>query len=99
MRMTSKGQVTVPKEFRDDLELKPGTEVGFDRNDRGEIVLVNLDKRKGESAGQRLVRQLLEFGDKARREGWLNDMSTDEIMDMTRGPDRDGNARRLKHHS
>lgn len=56
MRVTSKGQVTVPKEIRDNLSLKPGSEVGIERNERGEFVLVNLDARRNENAGERLVR-------------------------------------------
>lgn len=37
--MTIKGQVTVPKRVRDALKLVPGSQVRFDVNDRGEVVL------------------------------------------------------------
>lgn len=86
MRITSKGQVTVPKDIRDNLGLKPGSEVGIERNERGEFVLVNLDARRNECAGERLVRQLTELGERARREGWASGLTTEEIMEMTRGP-------------
>ncbi len=89
MRVTSKGQVTVPKEIRDNLGLKPGSEVGIERNERGEFVLVKLDARRNENAGERLVRQLEELGERARREGWASLLTTDEIMEMTRGSSDD----------
>lgn len=31
MRVTTNGQVTIPKEIRDHLGFKPGSEVGFER--------------------------------------------------------------------
>lgn len=37
--MTSKGQITVPKDVRDDLGLAPGARVSFTRNADGDFVL------------------------------------------------------------
>lgn len=37
--VTSKGQITVPKDVRDDLGLTPGTKVTFTRNADGDYVL------------------------------------------------------------
>ena len=37
--MTSKGQVTIPREVRDDLGLTRGTRVSFTRNTEGDYVL------------------------------------------------------------
>ncbi len=37
--MTSKGQITIPKNVRDALRLTPGTKVSFTRNDDGDFVL------------------------------------------------------------
>jgi AbrB family looped-hinge helix DNA binding protein len=88
MRVTSKGQVTIPKEVRDALGIAPGTDVGF-REEEGKIILVNKDEQTDESRGERMVRLLVEFGDRMRREGRLNDLTTDEIMEMTRGPKDD----------
>ncbi len=92
MRVTSKGQVTIPKAVRDKLGIAPGTDVGFSED--GALIVLNQDEVvDGESRGERIARKLLEFGDKARTEGWLNDLTTDEIMEMTRGPRDERNAR------
>jgi AbrB family looped-hinge helix DNA binding protein len=37
--MTSKGQITIPKEIRDELGLEPGTKVSFVRLGPGEVRL------------------------------------------------------------
>ncbi|NKE09826.1 MULTISPECIES: AbrB/MazE/SpoVT family DNA-binding domain-containing protein [Kocuria] len=37
--MTSKGQITIPKDIRASLGLTPGTRVTFTRNHAGEIVM------------------------------------------------------------
>jgi AbrB family looped-hinge helix DNA binding protein len=86
MKLTSKCQMTVPKEVRESLGLGPGSDVGIERNAAGEYVLVNLDARKTDDPGRELVRKLKEIGERARREGWHSGLGTDEIMDLTRGP-------------
>lgn len=85
MRVTSKGQVTIPKDVRDALGIGPGSDVGF-REEEGKIVLVKNDEPRGESDGAALARKLMELGERARREGWASGLTTDEIMEMTRGP-------------
>ena|SRR5215204_1063021 len=90
MRVTSKGQVTIPKDVRDALGIAPGTDVGFQEED-GKIVLINKDEQAEESRGARMVRLMVEFGDRMRREGRLNNLTTDEIMEMTRGYSEDVN--------
>ncbi|MBA4544472.1 AbrB/MazE/SpoVT family DNA-binding domain-containing protein [Thermoactinomyces daqus] len=44
-RLTSKGQVTIPKNIRKELGLETGDRLAFGKNERGEIVLrkANLD--------------------------------------------------------
>jgi antitoxin PrlF len=37
--MTSKGQITVPKEVRDALQLKAGTKIQFQVTEKGEIIM------------------------------------------------------------
>jgi AbrB family looped-hinge helix DNA binding protein len=73
MRVTEKGQVTIPKELRDALGIGAGTEVEFER--RKDAIVV----RKSTSApsrGRRLAERLRGRGDVA--------MTTDEIMALTR---------------
>ncbi|HMI80423.1 MAG TPA: AbrB/MazE/SpoVT family DNA-binding domain-containing protein [Solirubrobacterales bacterium] len=78
MRITSKGQVTIPKELRDEFGFLPGTEVEFVA-ERGQI---EIRKLKGAQArGQKIVEDL------KRASGGDIKMSTEEIMRLTRGED------------
>lgn len=74
IRVTEKGQVTIPKELRDELGIGAGSEVGFERLDDAIVIRKVSD---GHGRGARLVDQLRGRGDVA--------MSTDEIMALTRG--------------
>lgn len=76
MRVTAKGQITIPQEIRERLGLLPRTEVDFAV--RGDV----LELRKAVTAahgGRQLVEQM-------RGRGTVR-MSTDEIMALTRGHD------------
>jgi AbrB family looped-hinge helix DNA binding protein len=74
MRLTEKGQVTIPQAVRDELHLRPGDEVDFVVDGDG----ARLVRRAGApSRGHRLVAKLRARGDVP--------MSTDEIMALTRG--------------
>ncbi|MEQ1864328.1 MAG: AbrB/MazE/SpoVT family DNA-binding domain-containing protein [Micropepsaceae bacterium] len=73
--VTSKGQVTIPKLMRDHLGVKPGTEVDFQINAAGEVVLVAKGKRR-KSRFAHLV---------GSAKGKGPNMTTDEIMALTRG--------------
>lgn len=84
MRMTSKGQVTIPKEIRDKLGIGSGSDIGF-AEEGGQVVILNNDDQHAESDGQTLVRQLKALGKKARREGFWSGLTGDQIMEMTRG--------------
>ena len=76
MRMTSKGQVTIPVAFRDKLGLLPWAEVEFELD--GDSVRV---RRK---AGTKLRgRRLLDAMRRAPRP--KPGMTTDQLMAMTRG--------------
>ena len=75
MRITSKGQVTIPAEIRDRAGLLPHTEVDFVFD--GRTVRIVRRKRSKSSRGARLVAHLRGRGDVA--------MSTDQIMALTRG--------------
>ena len=74
MRVTEKGQVTIPKPLRDALGIGAGTEVEFER--RKDTIIVR--KVGGPTArGRRVAERLRGRGDVR--------LSTDEIMALTRG--------------
>ena len=74
MRMTAKGQVTIPQEIREKLGLLPNSEVEFQL----ERDAVRIRKaRRTSRRGQQLIRRL-------RGAGTVR-MSTDEILALTRG--------------
>jgi len=80
MRITSKGQVTIPIAIREKVGLMPNTEVEF-AIEGGEVVIRKLrrGKRGGKlSRGERLVAHLRAHRGSGR-------MTTDEIMALTRG--------------
>jgi AbrB family looped-hinge helix DNA binding protein len=78
MRITTKGQVTIPQEIRDALGLLPHTEVTFD------IVEGEARLRKAKRSSKRLSR-----GDGViahlRTSAASNKLTTDEIMALMRG--------------
>lgn len=78
MRITSKGQVTIPKEIRDEFGLLPGTEVEFVAE--GDQVQVRK-LEGGRDRGKEIVDHL------RRASGGDIHLSTEEIMRMTRGED------------
>jgi AbrB family looped-hinge helix DNA binding protein len=78
MRMTVKGQVTIPIEMREKLGLLPNSEVEFALV--GDSIRIRKAKGKpGRSRGQRLLALMR----RAPKPG----MTTDELMAMTRGED------------
>ena len=75
MRITSKGQVTIPIHIRERAGLMPNTEVEF-QFDGNFVRLVAVTPTKS-TRGNRLVTRLRGRGDVA--------MTTDAIMALTRG--------------
>jgi AbrB family looped-hinge helix DNA binding protein len=80
MRVTEKGQVTIPKEIRDRLKIGPGSEVDFIADDKGARLVVVAEGRSVSDD---------DF------ETWLNSvtgtfdtqgMTSDEYMEWLRGP-------------
>jgi AbrB family looped-hinge helix DNA binding protein len=74
MRLTSKGQVTIPLEIREQLGLMPQTEVEFEVD--GDAVKMRK-VRQSRRRGREIVNGLRGRGN-AR-------LSTDEILALTRG--------------
>jgi len=73
MRVTEKGQVTIPKDLRDELGIGAGTEVAFHRADDA-IVVRKVEG--GSKRGREVVDRLRGRGDVR--------LSTEEIMALTR---------------
>jgi AbrB family looped-hinge helix DNA binding protein len=76
VRITSKGQVTIPQAVREAAGLLPNTEVDF-VIDEGTVTIVKSKGSKRPTRGARAVQQL-------RRHGRRVSMTTDEIMALTR---------------
>lgn len=74
MKVTEKGQVTIPKPLRDALGIGAGSEVEFERSDD---TIVVRKAAAGPTRGHRLTERLRGRGDVS--------MTTDEIMALTRG--------------
>jgi AbrB family looped-hinge helix DNA binding protein len=74
MRLTSKGQVTIPLEIREQIGLLPLSEVEFEVD--GDAVKIRK-ARHSRTRGQALVDRM--------RGRATNRMTTDEILALTRG--------------
>ena len=81
MRITAKGQVTIPQDVRERAGLMPGTDVEFNI-EAGVVRLVKVRKGAGRrTRGQKLVDNLRGRGDFK--------MTTDEVIALMRGPSAD----------
>ncbi len=74
MRVTSKGQVTIPQKVREQLGITPGSEVAFELDERG-ARLVRLSPGEGKALAGRM------------RGRATVAMSTEDIMALTRDDD------------
>lgn len=74
MKVTTKGQVTIPMEIREHLGIRPGSEVEF--KVEGNVVRI-IPVRGSKTRGRALIAKM-------RGRATAN-MSTDEIMKLTRG--------------
>ncbi len=74
MRVSEKGQITIPKDLRDALGIGAGTVVDIELKDLSIVIRKVSD---GPTRGRQLADRLRGGGDVA--------MSTDEIMALTRG--------------
>jgi AbrB family looped-hinge helix DNA binding protein len=82
MRITSKGQVTIPEAIRRDAGMLPGTEVEFVRDTAGDVRLLKQGRKKNGTTSRE--RRLGEALDRLRGSATIR-MSTEEIMALTRG--------------
>ena len=72
MRVTTKGQVTIPQHIREKLEIMPSTEIDF-LEEKGRVYIV----KKPGNRNKRNFRKLKGIA--------TVKMTTDEIMALTRG--------------
>ena len=75
MKITTKGQVTIPQNLREKTGMMPGSEVEFFEKD-GEL---RLRKIEGSGRGEALVKRMTNRGNVK--------LTTDEILALTRGSD------------
>jgi AbrB family looped-hinge helix DNA binding protein len=82
MRVTTKGQVTIPKEVRDRLGIEPGSEVDFVVTN-GVVTLVSVEN---EEAAKRRANSIRAWADRVAGTIDLGGKTTDEYMEWLRGP-------------
>jgi AbrB family looped-hinge helix DNA binding protein len=75
VRITSKGQVTIPIEIREELGLLPNTEVIFELD--GDAVRITKASRPNRSRGRQIVEHTRGRG--------TGTMTTDQLMRLLRG--------------
>lgn len=83
-RLTSKSQVTVPKDVRLSLGVKPGDSIEFIRDDDGRISIVKGEEPKDETREQRRARIRAAI-ESVRGSIDLGGLTTDEYMREIRG--------------
>jgi len=79
MRVTTKGQVTIPQEIREKLRIFPGTEVEFVVHGDSAKLVKAKNKKGKRSRGEEIVARLTGKGTANR------DLTTDEILALMRG--------------
>lgn len=79
MKITSKGQVTIPQDIREKAGLLPHGEVEFVLRDNGEVVIRPVPVKTGG------VREAFERVRGSANAAPFKDMSTDEFMNFLRG--------------
>jgi AbrB family looped-hinge helix DNA binding protein len=88
MRITAKGQVTIPQDVREQAGLMPGTDVEFKLEAGGVRLVKTKPGPRRKTRGQKLVARL-------RGKGEFK-MTTDEVLALMRGPRADKDKPRRK---
>lgn len=79
MRITSKGQVTIPQNIRNQAGLQPLSEVTFELRSNGEVLIKPL------SSSQSSLRTALQKVRGSANAAQFKGMGTDEFMQFLRG--------------
>ncbi len=82
MRVTTKGQVTIPKDIRDRLGIVPGSEVDFVESG-GVVALVTLEN---DDAVERRANSIRAWATRTGGTLDLGGMTADEYFEWIRGP-------------
>lgn len=82
MRMTSKGQVTIPKHIREKLGVQPGDDIGF-REEGPAMIVEKLEDTPFVNKGLLLAKHLLGKGPMLREGRPM--MTSEEVIELTRG--------------
>lgn len=80
MRVTEKGQVTIPKEIRDHFGIHPGSEVEFIASEKGPLIV----KSDADTLEER-ARRFMDWAKSVEGTLDLDGMTTDEYMIWLRG--------------
>lgn len=98
MRVTSKGQVTIPKGVREKLGIRPGDEVGF-REDGQSIILENASAAAEFRNGGEKLQKFFDTVERMKQEGKILPlgMTVDEYMEMIRGYSEDADDPGFQH--
>ncbi len=83
MRVTSKGQVTIPKNVRDHLRIEPGSEVEFVNDADGYVMLRVVDA--GDEVKER-AESIRRWAERVRGTMNFGGMTSDEYFEWIRGP-------------
>jgi AbrB family looped-hinge helix DNA binding protein len=82
MRITSKGQVTIPKHIRQKLGVQPGDEIGF-REEGQALIVEKIEVQPPLNAGVELIKALRGKGPSMRQGRPL--VTAEELTELTRG--------------
>jgi AbrB family looped-hinge helix DNA binding protein len=84
--LTVKGQVTIPKDVRDAIGLRPGEPVAFEKNESGDYV-VRRGRRSDADRKKRRETALRAIDEAVRRHPPRpSELTTDQYMAMVREP-------------
>ncbi|MCV0394110.1 MAG: AbrB/MazE/SpoVT family DNA-binding domain-containing protein [Rhizobiaceae bacterium] len=90
MRVTSKGQVTIPKEIRDHLGIEPGSEVEFVVEEGKEATLRLVSGTRTVPTPEESIRR---WAERVRGTMDLGGMTGEEYFEWIRGPRNDLDSR------
>jgi len=83
--LTIKGQVTIPKQIRDALDLQPGCQLNFAVNDAGEVLLQKAELGNKTSKNKRAMRSVKKDRFEQVRGKADIQWRTQDLMNLLRG--------------